>query len=87
MPENSPENWLTIDEAASYLHVSPQTMRGMIHDREIQAARVGKRFLLERRDLDLIIKRRKKFQPAYRRGTRPAVAAYWAEYRAEKGKS
>jgi excisionase family DNA binding protein len=76
--------WLTLPEAASYLALSPNTVRHIIHAGELRAVRIGLMFRIDRTDLDQFMLRRSQVVAPYRRGTRPAVALRWAEYRAEK---
>lgn len=76
-----PRRWLTVDEAAIYLQCSPQTVRGLIHGRELRASRLGASFRLDRVDLDHLLERRKTFQNPYRKGTHPWVAKRHAKNR------
>jgi excisionase family DNA binding protein len=73
--------WLTVDQAAAYLQVIPNTIRNLIHDGSLKAARLGYKFRIERVDLDLMMTRRKRVVPPYRRGLRPWVSARHAENR------
>lgn len=82
--EAIPQRWFTISEAALYLRFSDGYVRHMIHNREIRASRIGNEFRLDRQDLDRELEKRKKFHAPYRKGTRPAVARRWDEYRAAK---
>jgi excisionase family DNA binding protein len=76
--------WLTLHESAAYLSFSPNRIRRFIHDGELPAARVGAIFRIERAALDTLMLRRNQIIAPYRKGTRPAVARRWAEYRAAK---
>jgi excisionase family DNA binding protein len=78
------QRWFTIAEAAVHLRLSDGYVRHMIHGGEIRASRIGNEFRLDRQDLDRELEKRKKFFNPYKKGTRPAVARRWAEYRAEK---
>jgi excisionase family DNA binding protein len=80
------QRWLTVDEAAQYLRLSPGAVRKLIHEQEIKASREGNGYRLDRQDLDARLERRKKFHGAYRKGTHPWVAERWAEKREKKGK-
>ena len=79
-----PKRWFDVAESAAYLVVSQGYVRSLIHDRKIQATRLGNTFRIDRVDLDRLLESRKKLQAPYRRGTRPAVAARWVRERAEK---
>ncbi len=48
--------WLLVEEAARYLRVSPQYIRGVIHAGELKAAKFGQGYRLDRADLDLFLK-------------------------------
>jgi len=78
--------WFTLHEAASYLAVSSNCVRGFIHSGELRAARIGLMFRIDRTDLDGFMLRRSQIVGPYRKGSRPAVAKRWAEYRANKQK-
>jgi excisionase family DNA binding protein len=85
-PKDSPSvahdlRWLTVDEAALYLRVSPGTIRTMIHNGEVKASRLGPQFRLDRQDLDQLLTRRKRVIPPYRKGGRPWVAERHARNR------
>jgi excisionase family DNA binding protein len=73
--------WFTVEEAALYLAVSPNTIRNLIHRGDLKAARIGFMFRVERHDLDELMIRRKQRVPAYRKGTHPWVASRHAENR------
>jgi len=83
-PPTEPFRWLTVDEAAIYLRVSPGTIRGLIHRGELRAARIGTLFRLDRADLDQLMLRRKRSVAPYRRGTHPWVAKRWALQREQR---
>lgn len=76
--------WLTIPEAASCIAVSPNTVRGFIHDQELRAVPIGLMFRIDRNDLDEFMLRRKKVVAPYRRGSRPWVAERHAKDRVAK---
>jgi len=81
------QTYFTVDEASQYLRVSTGTIRQLIHSGEIQAARIGLGYRLDRADLDHALARRKRIVPPYRKGTHPAVADMWAKKRAKKAKA
>src|SRR5208337_4192491 len=78
--------WFTLPESASYLSFSAKRVRRFIHDGELPATRVGLTYRINRAHLDQLMLRHNKVQPAYRKGTHPAVARRWAEYRTKKQK-
>lgn len=80
----SERRWLTLPEAAAYLGFSANRIRKFIHDGELPASPVGLIYRVDRAALDTLMLRRNRIIPPYRRGTRPAVAQRWAEYRAAK---
>jgi excisionase family DNA binding protein len=79
--------WLTVDQAAAYLQVIPNTIRNLIHDGSLKAARLGYKFRIERDDLDKLMLHRKRVVPPYRRGLRPWVSKRHAEARHERAAS
>jgi excisionase family DNA binding protein len=81
----SEKRWFTLDEAALYLRCSPQTIRNLIHRRELRASTLGDwGFRLDRADLDHFLEKRKRFFPPYRKGTHPWVAKRWASQRRKR---
>ena len=79
-----PSRWLTVEAAAAYLSVHPQTIRNAMHRGEIRASRLGSDagpYLLDRFELDRLLERRKRILSPYRKGTRPSVAKRHAEKR------
>ena len=68
------QRWFSVDEAATYLRCSPQTIRALIHRRELRASKLDWGFRLDRADLDHLLERRKKFHSPYRKNTHPWVA-------------
>jgi excisionase family DNA binding protein len=86
-PTGPNTRWLTVDQAAAYLQVIPNTIRNLIHDGSLKAARLGYKFRIERDDLDKLMVQRKRVVPPYRRGTRPWVSARHAEARDERAAS
>jgi|ERR1700733_7059937 len=80
------QRWLLISEAAAYLRVCQQTIRALIHNGELKAARIGKSYRIDRADLDVMAERRKKIQPRYRTNSHPWVAKRWAEFRRKQAK-
>jgi len=83
-PSEVDRRWLTTDEAALYLRCSPQTIRSLIHRRELRASRLGQDFRLDRADLDRLLERRKQFHKPYAVGTHPAVTARHAANRQKR---
>jgi len=78
------KRWLTTAEAAEYLSVSVQSIRGFLHRGEIPAVRLGPSlggYHIDREDLDKWLERRKRIVKPYRRGSRPYVAERWARQR------
>jgi excisionase family DNA binding protein len=73
-PNPLPQRWFTVEEAASYLRVSHQTIRNILHSGQLKAARVGARFRIAIEDLDDFLARSRRAVAPYRRGTRPWVA-------------
>jgi excisionase family DNA binding protein len=82
-----PKRWFDIAESAIYLVVSQGYVRALIHDRKIQATRLGNTFRIDRVDLDRLLESSKKLQAPYRKNTRPWVAARWSEEREQKQQS
>jgi excisionase family DNA binding protein len=81
---DSERQWLTTDQAAAYLCVSPQTIRAILHRHEIRAVRLGPSlggYHIDKNDLDKWLERRKKVVAPHRRNSRPWVAARWAKQR------
>ncbi len=50
----------TVKEAASYLRLSPWTVRGLGWNGEIPQVKIGRRVLFDRRDLDAFVERSKR---------------------------
>lgn len=44
--------WMTVPQAAEYLSVSVRTIRNAIYDGKLPRAKLGRRFILDVRDLD-----------------------------------
>lgn len=55
------ERWLTTEEAAEYLNVHRETLRGWARKKEIPAAKLGNRggFRFKREDLDRFLESRR----------------------------
>jgi excisionase family DNA binding protein len=70
----SGDRWLTIAEAASYLKVCQNKLRGVLHSGKIKAVKLGRHYRIDRIDLDNWLIRQKQIVPPYRKGTRPWVA-------------
>ena len=51
------QQYLTVEEVARLLRVSPPTVRQLIESGELKAVRVGRQFRIAREDLDDYIKR------------------------------
>ena len=68
--------WLTVEAAAAYLSVHPQTIRNFLHRGDIRATRLSDSspYLIDRIELDRLLERRKKIVRPYRKGTHPWVA-------------
>ena len=83
------QKWLTVETAAVYLQVSPQTIRGILHRGEIPAARLAPNlggYHIDRNDLDKWLERRKRIVAPYRKKSRPWVAARWAKKRKQSAR-
>jgi excisionase family DNA binding protein len=81
---NIAKRWLSVDEAAGYMHVSTSTVRSLIHRGEIRASRSGRGYLLDLADLDALLERRKKIQAPYKRNSHPWVSKRRANFRRKK---
>ncbi len=57
-----PARWLRIQEAADYAGVTIFFMRELIRNREIRPMKIGKRFIIDLRDVDRYIERLKTGQ-------------------------
>jgi excisionase family DNA binding protein len=53
-----PRRWLTVHQAADYVNCRPRTVRELIWSGELRRAKVGKKFLIDVADLDLLVTRR-----------------------------
>lgn len=51
---------VTVQEAAAYLSTTVPAIRRLISKRELPYLKLGKRFILDRQDLDKWIERRKR---------------------------
>jgi len=80
-PEPRVSPWLDVEMAAEYLHVSQGTVRKILHEGKLKAARIGPHFRIEKSDLDAWLARQKKTIPPYRKGSRPWVAGRHARNR------
>ena len=56
MVENYTDNWIGIEEAATYLGVTKDTVRNWIKKTDIPAHKIGKLWKFKRSELDLWIK-------------------------------
>jgi len=56
----SPTQWLTASETAELLLVKEKIVGLYIRDKGLKASRVGKRWLIDRNDLDAFIRSRQK---------------------------
>lgn len=52
------QRWLTVSEAAVYLHLSNQTIRNLLHSGELRSCHFGNTFRIDRTDLDEMMLRR-----------------------------
>jgi len=50
---------VTVQEAAAYLSTTVPAIRRLIYSRELPFAKLGKRFIIDRLDLDKLIERKK----------------------------
>lgn len=57
------KRWYDVQEAAAYLAVRPYTVRDAIWSGQLPYARLGKRFVLDVRDLDRFAESRKQREP------------------------
>jgi excisionase family DNA binding protein len=46
--------WMDINAAAQYLCVKPRTIRELIWDGKLRRSKIGRRFILDRGDLDAL---------------------------------
>ena len=51
------EKWYTTKEAASYLRISPNALRIMVHRGKVRAYKLGTRLRFKINDLDFLIKK------------------------------
>ncbi len=56
MVENFTDNWIGIEEAASYLGVTKETVRNWIRKTDIPAHKIGKLWKFKRSELDAWVK-------------------------------
>ena len=52
--------YLNIEQASAYLSVTTWTIRRLIDNKELSCAKIGKRFIIKREDLDNIWEKRQK---------------------------
>ena len=57
--------WLRIEQAAEYIGVTPTFMKTLLRRREVPYAKAGRRYVIDRRNLDAYLERQ----------TRPSAAA------------
>jgi excisionase family DNA binding protein len=72
--------WMSVDDAAKYLQVSPQTIRSAMRRGDLRPSRLGPRggpYRIDRFDVDRFLERRKRTLPPYRKGSHPWVAKRW----------
>jgi excisionase family DNA binding protein len=50
--ENNARRWMTVEQAAEYLAVVPYSIRNAVWSGELSAAKLGKRLVFDRTDLD-----------------------------------
>lgn len=46
--------YLNIEQASAYLSVTTWTIRRLIDNKELSCAKIGKRFIVKREDLDMV---------------------------------
>ena len=78
------QRWLTTDECATYMRLSAQSVRNIIHSGELKVTRIGQSYRLDKQKIDQYMLRRERTIAPYRRGSGPWVAARWAKRR-ERG--
>jgi excisionase family DNA binding protein len=55
VPEtNITPTFLNIEQASAYLGVTTWTIRRLIENKELACAKIGKRFIVKREDLDMV---------------------------------
>lgn len=57
------KRWYDVQEAAAYLAVRPYTVRDAIWSGQLAYCKLGKRFILDRADLDRFAESRKQREP------------------------
>ena len=84
------QRWLSVAAAATYLGVSPQSIRNALHHGALRAAKLApghsNTYMIDRLDIDRLLERGKRVLPPYRKGTRPWVAKRWAAERRTAGR-
>jgi excisionase family DNA binding protein len=76
MPSPIPQEtrWISINEAAIYLGVHPQTIRNMIRRGDLRVANIcGLLYRLDRSAIDSFIQRSMRILPPYRKNTHEHV--------------
>jgi len=58
--------WLTVEQAAEYLCVAVYTVRDAVWSGRLAAAKLGKRLVYDRADLDKFAESQKRLEPAFR---------------------
>ena len=58
--------WLRMEQAAEYIGVTPTFMKTLIRKGEVAYAVAGRRYLIDRRDLDAFLERRRQIRPQIR---------------------
>lgn len=56
--------WFDLREAANYASVKIRCIRELIWNGKLAYAQVGKRFIVDRADLDALLEQRKHFEPS-----------------------
>jgi excisionase family DNA binding protein len=77
------QTWFTVAEAAIYIRRGAQFVRTLLHSGQLKASSVGG-YLINRADLDKLIRSHRGIIPPYRKNTRPWVKARFAKARLEK---
>ncbi len=63
-PRKLPVRWMRVEEAAEYAHCSVTFIWTLIHDGAIKPVRPGKRYVIDRYDLDAHLEKMKREQNA-----------------------
>jgi excisionase family DNA binding protein len=85
-----PEEQLTLPQVAHLLDLNPSTIRLWVNEQRLPAERVGRRWMVRRRDLEKMLADQPKIGHPKRRGATPRPAraelpADWSEVPEEAG--